>query len=124
MVDSSLVYGDMKACPEWHGVATSQEEVKTKLVSVNAALDPILFADAVHNEAAISKFKMLIGTTSALPPDNIDDIWCNERMSSEADLNNLKFLLGDLENLSASCIKVTSVCNSLYLTRVLCILFQ
>ena len=28
----------------------------TKLASVNVALNPILFADAVHNEAALSKF--------------------------------------------------------------------
>ena len=30
----------------------------TKLASVNAALDPILFADSLHNEAVISKFTM------------------------------------------------------------------
>ena len=70
-----------------------------KIASVNAALDPILFADAVRNEAAISKFKMSIGATSALPSDDIDDLCCDEPMYFEVDLNNLKYLLGDLENI-------------------------
>ena len=82
MADSSLVYGGMKAHPEykWHGMSTSQNEEITKLVSVNAALDPILSADAVHNEATISKFKMSIEATSALTPEDIDDLWCDEPM--------------------------------------------
>ena len=99
VADSSLVYWDMKAHPEWYGIPTSQDEVRTKLTSVNAALDPILFADAVHNEAAIFKFKMSIRSTSALPPDDTDDLRCDEPVSFEVDLNNLKSLLSDLEDL-------------------------
>ena len=98
VADSSLVYGDMKACPEWHGIPPSQDELLTKLASVNAALDPILSANAVQNEAAISKFQMSIGATSVFPADNINDLWCEEPMYFEFDLNNLKSLLGDLDN--------------------------
>ena len=59
----------MKALPEWHGLPASQDEFRTKLASVNAALDPILFAEAVHNKSAISKLKISNGSSSALPPD-------------------------------------------------------
>ena len=65
---------------------------------MNAVLDPILFAEAVHNEAAISKFKMLIGSTSALPPDEVDDLWCDEPLSFQIYLNDLKSSLQDLGN--------------------------
>ena len=103
VVDLSVVYGDMKTRPEWHGIAASEDEVRTKLASVNAALDPILFTEAVHNEAAISKFKMPIGNTSALPPDEVDDLWCDEPLSFHVDLNDLQSSLRDLgEQLSQS----------------------
>ena len=64
VVDLSLVYGDMDAHPEWHGLPTSEDEVRTKIALVNPVLDPILFTESLHNEAAISKFKMSIGITS------------------------------------------------------------
>ena len=90
VVDLSVVYGDMKTRPEWHGIAASEDEVRTKLASVNAALDPILFTEAVHNEAAISKFEMSIGSSSALPPDVVDNLWCDKPLSFHVDLNDLQ----------------------------------
>ena len=57
-------------------MSISQDKEITKLVSVNAALDPILFDDAVYNEADTSKFKISIEAISAFIPDDIDDIWC------------------------------------------------
>ena len=59
-------------------MSTSQYEEITKLVSVDAALDPILFAGDVHNESAISKFEKSIEAAVALPPYNIHDLWCQE----------------------------------------------
>ena len=61
-------------------MSTSQDEEITKLISVNAVLDLTLFAGAVHNEAAISTFEKSIEATSALPLDDIDDLWCQEHM--------------------------------------------
>ena len=87
----------MKACPEWHGLQASEYEVRNKLALVNAVLDPVLFAKAVHNEAAISKFKMSIGSTSALPPDEVDDLWYDEPLTFQVDLNDLKSSLIDFE---------------------------
>ena len=97
VVDSSLVYGEMKARPEWHGLHASEDEVRTKLASVNAALDPISFTEAVHNEAAISKFKMSIGSTTALPPEEPDNLWCDEPLTFQVNLNDLQSSLRDLE---------------------------
>ena len=76
----------------------TQDEVMTKLSSVNAALDLILFADKVYNEAVLSKFKMSIGATRAIPPDETDNLWCDEAMSFEVDLNDDESLLEELED--------------------------
>ena len=94
-----MVYGEIKACPEWHGLQASEgeDEVITNLALVNLVLDPVLFAEAVHNEEAISKFKMSIGSTSALSPDEVDDLWCDEPLTFKVDLNDIKSSLMDLE---------------------------
>ena len=60
--------------------STNQDEEITKLFSVNAALDPILFAGSEHNETAISKFVKSIEATITVPPDDINDLWCQEPM--------------------------------------------
>ena len=61
-------------------MSTSQDEEITKLVSVNAALDSILFVSTKHNESPISTFETSIEANIALPPDNIHYLWCQELM--------------------------------------------
>ena len=39
---------------------------------------------------------MSIGATSAIPPDETDDLWCDEPMSFEVDLNDIESLLEEL----------------------------
>ena len=58
---------------------------------VSNILDPLSFANTLVNDAAVSKFKMSVGTTSALLPDISDDLWCgNEPISLMIDLNNIE----------------------------------
>ena len=87
------MYRDIKACSEWHGLPSTQDEVMTKLTSVNPALDLILFADTGHNEAVLSKFNMSIGDISTVPPDDKDYLLYDEPMKFEVDFNDLEFLL-------------------------------
>ena len=58
------------------------------------------FANAVSNEAATSKFKVSVGSTSALPPEEEDDLWSDleEPISMMVDLNDLE---GSFESLEA-----------------------
>lgn len=64
--------------------------------SVNATLYPVTFSDAVHDEAALSKFKILIGVTSALPPDDKNNLWCESPILFNVDLSDLEASLVDL----------------------------
>ena len=52
-------------------MSTSQDEVITKLVSVNAALDSILFVGDEHNETAVPTFEKSIKLLLLCEPDNI-----------------------------------------------------
>ena len=52
---------------------TSQYEVRTKLTSVNAALDPIIFADSVHNEAASTNHYYFLNLMSDVYKNNGDN---------------------------------------------------
>ena len=58
---------------------------------VSNTLYPLLFANTLVNDAAVSKFKMSMGATNALPPDISDDLWCeDEPMSLMVNLNNIE----------------------------------
>ena len=61
-------------------------------------LDVATFANAVTNAAAKSKFKVSVGATSIIPPDEEDDLWSNsEPISMMVDLNDLEASLASLE---------------------------
>ena len=73
-IDNALLtLEEMEERPDQNGLPQTQDEVLIKLSSVNSALDPVMFANADRNGAALSKFKMLIGATSAIPIDEKDD---------------------------------------------------
>ena len=55
-----------------------QDQVGTILSSVSNTLDPVTFADALVNDAAALMMKMSIGSTTAQPPDEVDDLWGDE----------------------------------------------
>ena len=57
-----------------------------------------MFSDVINNEASLSKFKISIGVTSTIPPDEEDDLWCNEAISFEVNLSDLETSLHELVN--------------------------
>ena len=75
-----------------------QDQVRAVLSSVSNTLDVATFANAVSNAAATSKFKVSVGSTSMIPPDEEDDLWSNsEPISMMVDLNDLEASLTSLE---------------------------
>ena len=75
-----------------------QDQVGTILSSVSNTLDPVTFADALVNDAAASMMKMSIGSTTAQPPDEFDDLWGDEPWHVIIDLNDLEESLDLLES--------------------------
>ena len=67
-----------------------QDQVGTILSSVSNTLDPVTFADALVNDAAASMMKMSIGSTTAQPPDEIDDLWGDEPLHVTVDSNDFE----------------------------------
>ena len=75
-----------------------QDQVGTVLSSVSNTLDPVTFADALVNDAAASMMKMSIGSTTAQPPDEVDDLWGDEPWHVTIDLNDLEESIDILES--------------------------
>ena len=69
-----------------------QDQVRAILSSVSNTLDVATFANTVSNAAATSKFKVSVGSTSMIPPDEEDDLWSDsdEPISMMVDLNDLE----------------------------------
>ena len=75
-----------------------QDQVQAVLPSVSNTLDIATFANAVSNAAATSKFKVSVGSTSVIPPDEDDDLWSDsEPISMMVDLNDLEASFDSLE---------------------------
>ena len=75
-----------------------QDEISALLTSVNNTLDPLSFANALVDDTVASKFKIFIGTTSVLPPDVPDDLWCkNEPISLMTNMDNIEQSIESLE---------------------------
>ena len=88
----------------YESIPIEQDQVQAVLSSVSNTLDVATFANAVLNAAATSKFKVSVGSTSMIPPDEEDDLWLDsdEPISMMVDLNDLEGSLELLEaNLSA-----------------------
>lgn len=81
-IDVEPMYAPMPAC---------DDEVQHVLSAVSNTLDSTSFADALSNEAAVSKLKCSLGATSASPPDTVDDLW------DETDPWHVTIDLNDLE---------------------------
>ena len=68
-IDKEYVYDSMP---------TQQDQVAASLSSISAALDPFTFANGLVNDVAVSNFKISVRATSAIPPDEPDNIWIDE----------------------------------------------
>ena len=64
-IDKEYVYDSMP---------TQQDQVAGSLSSISAALDPFTFANELVNNVAVSNFKISVGATSVIPPDEPDDL--------------------------------------------------
>ena len=84
----------------YESMQIEQDQVRAILSSVSNTLDVTTFANAVSNKAATSKFKVSVGSTSMIPPDEEDDLWSDsdEPISMMVDLNDLE---GSVETLEA-----------------------
>ena len=61
--------------PAYDPMPVAQDQVGIVLSLVSNTLDPHSFYDALVSNAAASNFKMSIGATSILPPEQDDDLW-------------------------------------------------
>ena len=50
----------------------NQNGISAVLSFISNTIDPLLFAIALVNNATVSKYKMSVGASSALPPDISD----------------------------------------------------
>merc|ERR1711971_815931 len=88
-------------------MSIGQDEEIATFVSVNAALDAILFVADEHNETAISVF------------DKSSKCYCYANRITFMMVNNLELLFGHLEDifvfeLSHTCMSLFVLCNVLY----------
>ena len=64
------------------------------------ALDPQSFYDALETQTAVSKFKMVIGATRIVKPEDIDDLWLEmEPWSVTIDISSLENMVEGLDGL-------------------------
>ena len=76
-----------------------QDQVGTIISSVSNTLDPLSFYDSLKNEQARSEFKMSVGATNIIPPDEIDDLWrTDQAYHVNVDISSLESLVEGLES--------------------------
>ena len=59
-------------------MAVKEGRISGVLSSVRNTLNPLWFTNALVNDAAVSKFSISVGATSALPPYISYDLWCED----------------------------------------------
>ena len=68
-IDKAYVYDSMP---------TQQDQVTGSLSFISAALDPFMFTNGLVNDVVVSNFKISVGATSAIPPDEPNNLWIDE----------------------------------------------
>lgn len=64
--------------PVYESMPLRQDQVRTIILLVSNTLNPQSFYDALEIQIAVSKFKMPVGATSIIEPEEINDLWLNE----------------------------------------------
>ena len=73
--------------------------MSTIISSVSNTLDPLSFYEALKTNVAVSKFKMSVGATSIVEPDQPDDLWSSEEpWHVTIDISSLDTMIDDLES--------------------------
>lgn len=79
-------------------MSSQQDQVSATLSVMSTALDPSMFANKLVNDVVVFNFKISVGSTSAIPPNKLDDLWVdNEPISLMIDLNNIKNSIASLK---------------------------
>ena len=60
--------------PVYECMPVGQDQVSTIILSVSNILDPQSFYNALETQTAVSKFKMSVGATSIIEPEEVDDM--------------------------------------------------
>ena len=61
--------------PVYESMPVGQDQVGTIILSVSNTLNPQTFYDALETQTAVSKFKISVGATSIVEPEEVDDLW-------------------------------------------------
>ena len=79
-------------------MSVGQDQVSAIISSVSNTLDPQSFYDALETQTAVSKLKMLVGATSIIEPEEVDDLWSNEEpWNVTIDISSLEKMVDDLD---------------------------
>lgn len=89
-----LVSGESQLQSDLFGVPYEEDHLKSIIGSINPTLDPELFAQDFHDEAAESKFITSMGSNSATDPSffgKTDDLFTNEPhwLEGQVDISGL-----------------------------------
>ena len=86
--------------PVYENMPVGQDQVSTIILSVSNSLDPQTFYDALKTQTVISKFKMLVGGTSIVQPEEVDDLWLKmESWNVTIDISSLENIVDGLNGL-------------------------
>ena len=119
VASEAVTLGGINCDPVYDPIRVKKDIISDVLSSVSNTVDPLSSADALINDADVSKFKMSVGATSALPPDISVALWCeNESISLMIDLNNLEKSIELLEAQAGAVTSHTKDVTAEYLTKV------
>ena len=84
--------------PVYERMPVGQDQVGTIILSVSNTLDPQSSYDALETQTAVLKFKMAVGATSIVEPEEVDDLWL-EMEPWSVDISSLENMVEDLNGL-------------------------
>ena len=84
----------------YESILVGQDQVGTIILLVRNTLDPQSFYDALETQTAVSKFKMAVGATIIVEPEDVDDLWLEmEPWSVTIDISSSKNMVEGLDGL-------------------------
>ena len=84
--------------PAFESMPVGQDQVSTIILSVSNTLDPQTFYDALKAQTAFSKFKMSVGVTRIISPEEENDLQTNNKpWNVFIDISSLESTVEDLE---------------------------
>ena len=85
--------------PVYESMPVEQDQVGTVVSSISNTLDPLSIYDALEANVVISKFKISVGATSIVEPEEPDDLYSSEEpWHVTIDISSLDTMVNDLES--------------------------